>query len=378
MEILIVKLSAIGDVIHTLPALDALHRKFPESNITWLVEEKAGDIVTDHPCLHRVIVSKRKKWLEALQNPTRWYSAAKEITIFLRELRSREYDLVIDFQGLLKSGLLVFLSRGKKKIGYDKTRELSYLFLDKKVPPYPLNRHAVERNMNLVMALDAGPDGFVFDQSEKKDNYFADGCQTMWHHPTRFAMSIGEEEKRTVQHFLTSKGIQASRPLVTIHSQAGWVTKLWQPFKWAELSDKLIETYGAQIVFTGEKDDHPSTEAILSLMENKAINGSGQTSLKELAYLLRLSNLMITTDSGPMHIASAMGTPVLALFGPTAPWRTGPYSHHSVVIRKTISCSPCFKRKCKSQTCMEMISVHDVFNAAHQELESGDGMGSFV
>ena len=112
MEILIVKLSAIGDVIHTLPALDALHRSFPESSITWLVEEKASAVVTEHPYLKEVIVSKRKRWLNDLKNPSRWYHTFKEIAVFIREVRSKEYDVVIDFQGLLKSGLLILLSRG--------------------------------------------------------------------------------------------------------------------------------------------------------------------------------------------------------------------------------------------------------------------------
>ena len=107
MEILIVKLSAIGDVVHTLPALNVLHHGFPESKITWLVEEKAYDIIKDHPYLKKVILSKRKRWLKNLKEPSLWYLTLKEVIRFVRELRSQEYDLIIDFQGLLKRVMLI-------------------------------------------------------------------------------------------------------------------------------------------------------------------------------------------------------------------------------------------------------------------------------
>lgn len=349
MEILIVKLSAIGDVVHTLPALNALHHGFPGSRITWLVEEKAYDIIKDHPYLKKVIVSKRKRWLKNLKKPSLWYPTLKEVISFVRELRSREYDLVIDFQGLLKSGLLVFLSRSKRKAGYDRTREMSYVFLNERIPEYPKDQHAVERNTNLVKYLGAGVDG-----------------------RTGFKIFIGEKDKRNIEFFLSTHKLKTSRPLIVINSQATWETKLWQPLKVAKLSDRLIENYGAQIVFTGGEDDYFPNEDILSLMKYTAVNYSGKTSLKELAYLLSLSDLMITMDSGPMHIASAVGTPTVALFGPTAPWRTGPYCNNAIVIRNQLSCSPCFKRRCDSRICMEGISVEEVLEAADKQIRHGD------
>jgi len=378
MEILIVKLSAIGDVIHTLPALDTLHHEFPGSNITWLVEEKAYDIIKDHPYLKRVVVSKRKRWLQNLKKTSLWIPTFKEIVGFIRELRLQDYDLIIDFQGLLKSGLLVFLSRGKRKIGYDKTREMSHLFLSERIPQYPLDQHAVERNINIVRYLAVKPDRVAFApleknphnllQSEKNDKF---KCGLKHHQSflTGFAIPISEEDKRKVECFLLSHRIETSRPLITINSQAGWMTKLWQPLKMAKLSDRLIENYDAQIVFTGGEDDYQSVEDILSLMEHKALNISGKTGLKEIAYLLSLSDLMITTDSGPMHIASAMGTPTVALFGPTAPWRTGPYCNNAVIIRNNLSCSPCFKRKCDTKACMKEISVERVLDAVEKQLK---------
>ena len=128
MNILIVKLSAIGDVIHTLPALAGLRDLYPEAHITWVVEESASDLLKNHPYLDSLLISRRKQWSKDLRSG-RLMSAVKEIRSFLKTLRSRPYDLVIDFHGLFKSSMLVFLSRGKRKLGYDSLQELSGLFL---------------------------------------------------------------------------------------------------------------------------------------------------------------------------------------------------------------------------------------------------------
>jgi lipopolysaccharide heptosyltransferase II len=149
---------------------------------------------------------------------------------------------------------------------------------------------------------------------------------------------------------------------------ARWETKLWDVQKFARLSDQLIRDYNAQIVFTGQKQDARVITKIISLMNRPAVNATGETTLTELAYLLERAQLIITTDSGPMHIAAAMGTPVVALFGPTAPWRTGPYSKSAEIVRNDLYCSPCFKKKCNHISCMKDISVEDVLKAVGSRL----------
>ena len=163
--------------------------------------------------------------------------------------------------------------------------------------------------------------------------------------------------------------LSLDKRLVIVHTQARWDTKRWAPRKIAELSDRLIEGYGAHIIFTGAKDDHSAVEEIVTLMRHTAVNASGKTTLKELAFLLKHAKLMITTDSGPMHIAAAMGTPVVALFGPTAPWRTGPYTDTALIVSTHLPCSPCFKRKCdREKTCMQEISVAAVLAAVDKQM----------
>jgi 3-deoxy-D-manno-octulosonic-acid transferase/heptosyltransferase-1 len=137
VEILIVKLSAIGDVIHTLPALNVIRKKYPDAHITWLVEQAAYSIIKDHKALNRIIVSKRKTWLKGLAGRS-CVKNFREVCSFIKELRDTRYDLILDFQALLKSGVLIGLARGGRKIGFGKGmehQEHSYIFLNERVPP---------------------------------------------------------------------------------------------------------------------------------------------------------------------------------------------------------------------------------------------------
>jgi len=152
MNILIVKLSAVGDVVHTLPSLAALRKLYPDAHITWVIEEAAADLVTGHPYLDRVLVSRRKSWAKSLKSPRRASGRSTEMRSFLRTLRDRPYDLVIDFHGLFKSAVIVFLSRGKRKLGYDSLQELSGLFLNEKIPEN-MNKHAVDRYLDFLRHL---------------------------------------------------------------------------------------------------------------------------------------------------------------------------------------------------------------------------------
>jgi 3-deoxy-D-manno-octulosonic-acid transferase/heptosyltransferase-1 len=132
----------------------------------------------------------------------------------------------------------------------------------------------------------------------------------------------------------------------------------------AGLADRLISTYNAHLVYTGTAGDATYIDGIISRMRCPAVNAAGNTTLKELACLISRARLCVTTDSGPMHLAVAVGTPVVALFGPTAPWRTGPYTERARIVRAQAPCSPCYKRTCDSMICMNEIGVDQVMEAA--------------
>ncbi|MRR17877.1 MAG: lipopolysaccharide heptosyltransferase I [Deltaproteobacteria bacterium] len=341
VNILIVKLSAIGDVIHTLPSLDALRRLYPDAHITWVVEEEAADLVVHHPQLDRVIVFKRKSWMNKVK-AGQFRQAWRDARSFLARLHSRRYDLVIDFHGLFKSSIVVCLSRGQRKLGYDSWQELTRLFLNDRIPE-DMNKHAVDRYLDFPRHL-----GAAIGKPE-------------------FIVPISPAAKAKSRALLDLHQLEAKK-YIAVNPVALWDTKLWDDQKFARLADLISRQMNIPVVFTGR--DKESLDKITAQMATKAINIGGQTTLPELACIYRDALAVITTDSGPMHLAAAVGTPVIALFGPTDPTRTGPYGENHVIIRTGISCSPCFLKKCPTQQCMEDITPEQVLEAVEKTVLS--------
>ncbi len=351
MNILVIKLSAIGDVIHTLPALNAIRDAYPDAHITWLVEEAAADLVVGHRALDRVLVSRRKKWINDFKSGHR-IKALGQAVQFVKTLRDTRYDIIIDFHALLKSGLLVFLAKGKRKIGFGKGMqhmEHSYLFLNEKIPAVSMEIHALDRQF--VLAEAAG----------------ARSGSVQYHIP------VADDDKARVDALLKKVKINVDRPIVAVNPVALWETKLWFNDRFAKISDLLIREHGFQVVFTGAAADQSVIEAILGMMEEKAVSLAGRTTLKMLAALYEKAGFVISTDTGPMHLAAAMDTPVIAVFGPTAPWRTGPYGKQHQVVQADLDCSPCFKRVCKTCECMDRVTVDKVMDAV--DVICGDRTG---
>ena len=346
MNILIVKLSAIGDVVHTLPSLAALKGHFPDAHITWVIEEAAADLIKNHPYLDRVIVSHRKQWITNLKNIKKIGPTLKEIRQFIAALRERRYDMVIDFHGLFKSAMIVGISGAKRKIGYNSLQELSGLFLNEKIYE-DTEKHAVDRYLNLPRYLGADVES------------------------PEFLIPLREENRRRVDTLLKAHKIDEGKPFVAVNPVAFWKTKLWEEKKFAELCDRIAGELKTNVVFTGGKNDDV-VERIQYMMNFYSANLTGKTSLRDLAYLYELASVVVTTDSGPMHIAAAVGTPTVALFGPTDPLRTGPYGEGHRVIQKDLDCSPCFKKNCDTMHCMKEITVDDVFEAVKETLELGN------
>ena len=335
MKILIIKLSSIGDVVHTLPALYALRNTYPSAKIDWLVEEEPSNILIGHPLLNEVFVIKKRGWLKDFKAT---YSVAQR-------LRALNYDIVLDFQGLFKSGLWVFLSKGKRRIGFDKSGEFSHLLLNERLPAYNPDKHAVDRYLDIAEYLKA-------NRSK-----------------VEFPISISENEKKRVRGLLKTNGIWEGTPFVVVNLMARWETKQWEVEKFADLCNEVINRFFCKVVLVGAFSGKEN-KGVVALTDNRAVDLSGKTMLKELAYLMSLSQMVITVDSGPMHIAAAVGAPVIAIFGPTAPWRTGPYGETHTVVRKELPCSPCFSDICrdKNTMCMKEIQVRDVLMAVEAQV----------
>ena len=350
MNILIVKLSAIGDVVHTLPSLAALRSLYPQAHITWVIEGAAANLIEGHPYLDRVLVSRRKHWQQDLKKGN-FSKNIREMRSFINALKDRPYDLVIDFHGLFKSAVLVWLSGGARKLGFDSMQEGSGLFYTEKIPE-DMGKHAVDRYLDFLAYLGA-----------------KSGEASALNTP-EFLIPSDNRHIQKVSALLDRSHLDIDKPFVAINPVALWETKLWREDRFAMLANRIVGELNIPVVITGSIQEKPYIESIIKQAKTvKVIDLAGETTLKELACLYRHASIAVTTDSGPMHIAAAVGTPVVALFGPTDPRRTGPYgTGHTVISKKKLPCSPCFLKQCPTRVCMEGITVEEVLEVVKEKL----------
>jgi lipopolysaccharide heptosyltransferase I len=336
-RLLLVKPSALGDVVHTLPVAATLHRRYPNTRLDWLVEEETAGVVAGHPAVAEVVVSGRRRWLRQLRDPRAIRRTAGEIRAFVRGLREKRYDAILDLQGLFKSALYVLAAWAPIRVGFAEGREGAPGILTHRVsaPPQPV--HAVDRYLALAAAVDA-------------------------RRPVReFTIGIPPEDREVAGSLLAG----LPRPRVAVHPAARWRTKLWEVDRWRRAAAALLGD-GFGVVITGGSQDQALAAAIAAGLHPSPRVLAGQLSLKQLAAVLAEMDLMITVDSGPMHMAGAMGTPVIALFGATDPLRTGPVGP-ATILRKELPCSPCLQRRCQiadTHRCMRDLTVAEVVEAA--------------
>jgi len=340
-KILLIKLSAVGDVVHCLPVLAALKKHLPNSRIDWLVEEASAEMLQGHPLLDRLWISYRKSWLSDIRRGRR--QALLEAWRFAKALREQRFDLVLDLQGLYKSAVWTRWVKGRQKIGWSGTKELTGFSLTETIGPENFRLHAVERYLDFIRHLG--------------------------YHPGKpeFCIPIHREDEERVSEILREAN-PVKKALISLNPVAKWHTKLWSQTSFARLADRLVEELDAALAFTGGPEDRIYVDAIRSKMKKQAINLCGRTNLRELAFLYGKSRLVLSTDTGPMHVAASVGTPVVALFGPTDPKRTGPYGAVHRVVCSDIECRPCFKRNCDHMSCMNRITPEQVFRAVVETL----------
>lgn len=333
-KILIIKPSSLGDIIHALPVATAISGQIPGAMIDWVVRPEYAEIIEGHPCIRKAFFFDRGKWSRS----SRILKTLPEIIDLVRSVRKEHYDAVLDLQGLFRSGLLSFLSGSSLRFGFENAREFSPVFYNRKVRVPNDRIHALERYQLFLkeMGLEI-PD----------PDYGLEPC---------------DDASSFVENLLSKAGVRPDRPLIVLNPNARWETKKWIAERWQELAKRLVTELQAEVIFAGGQAEARECESLARGSGGPVHNLAGKTTLMQLAALLKKSNLLVTCDSGPMHIAAAVGTRVVALFGPTDPVRTGPYGSGHRIIQKETGCEPCFRRNCPEQDrpCMASITVDEV------------------
>jgi lipopolysaccharide heptosyltransferase II len=347
---LILRLSAVGDVIRTLPAVKALKENHSSSEIAWIVEEPSRTLLESQPEIDKVILFPRKRWAEGLKSPRRIWRTFREMGEFILNLRRQKFDVALDFHGILKSGLLSFLSGAPKRIGFDRrsSKEGNSLFSNLKVnlPQERISRF--HRNLALLRGI---------------------GLEIKNYNP---GLHVPSEDREYVDSFFSSLTPFPKRPWIAIHPGTSAKTsfKRWMPDRYSQLADRLIHELQATVIFTWGPGELSLVENIQKGMKESSIAGPTTQSLTQLAEVFRRCHLYIGGDTGPMYIASLVGIPLVVVYGPTDPILYEPFGLHRKVM-KEVGCNPCYpyrKRSCKKIECLRAIAVEDVFEAAKEML----------
>lgn len=293
-RILIIRFSAIGDVVRTLPALHALRDAFPHAQIDWAIEKKSRDVVIDHPALDQVHVFERP---EGLKNGVRAFLQ------FCRTLRANHYDVALDFHGIFKSGLASKATRARERYAFapPRGRELSYLFANHRVhlPSPMLNR--VEENLLLSEAAGAVPSA------------------------TEIIISLPEESEEAIDAYIQHE-FQSAKRIIAIHAPVDRPEKQWPIARYAELADMLLSDGRFEVLLTWGPGQRACVEEICNKSRRNPHIAPETPCIKDYACLMRHCALFVGGDTGPMHIASAMDVPVVAIFGGTSPEKHQPYN----------------------------------------------------
>jgi len=353
-KILILRLSAVGDVIRTLPAVKALKQYYPYSSITWVVEEPSQALLESQPEVDEVILFPRKRWVDGIKSARRIWRTIAELWKFVLDLRRRGFDVALDFHGILKSGLLSFFSGSPKRIGFDRrsSKECNFLFSNVKVKLPEERVSRFQKNFALLRGLELEVKSFF---------------------PK---LHIPVEDKEYVASMFHPYFTSLQRPFIAIHPGTSQKTfyKRWSPLQYAQLADRLIRELRATVIFTWGADELTWVEGIQKEMKESSVLSPQTKSLTQLGEVYRHCDLYIGGDTGPMHIASFMGIPVIVIYGPTDPIVNEPFGKHRKV-RKEVGCNPCRKRSCKELTCLKRITVDDVFKATEEILsERGEDL----
>ncbi len=334
---LIIRLSSLGDIIHTLPAFSALRTAFSDAHITWAVEEPGQEILELVPGLDRIAVVKARQ--------RKWYTQSFRNALgqLRKEIRARD-QVALDFQGLIKSGLIARLSNAEQRIGFNRAdlREpAASHFYTHRAAKFQNHRHVIYKNLELLQILGIKQDKLVFP------------------------LVLPENLQAHVLEKLTSLGFDGRSKLVVVNVGAAWETKRWPAVKWIQTLKAMADPSIFPVILWGTEMERSLAQEITTGCKVPAVPF---LTLKEVLALLKKADLVVSGDTFALQAACALARPVVAIFGPTDPKRNGPFCKEDRFAFQPLECSYCYKRTCSDTKCLEALNPEYVSELCRERL----------
>lgn len=344
-RILILKPSAIGDVVHALPVLAVLRRAWPSARIAWLINDRLVPLLAGHPLLDELIPFDRRCYGRF----GRHVEASQRFVEFLAALRARRFDVVLDLQGLFRTGFLARAAGATRRLGLADATEGAWLFYTDRTAPAPGPAHVVERNLRIVelLRLEACCDA-----------------------PSAELLPVNPMVRQDVSRLLRQRGLPDGARYAVLAPGTLWQTKRWPVERFARLGEMLHDRLGLSVVLTGGPKEAHRVAELASRCARPTVEMVAGVGVAELVALLDGAALTVAGDSGPIHIASTLGRPVVAIFGPSDPARNGPVGQPDHVVRAEVPCLGCRRRKLRhcpyAHRCMQALEPEAVFEVAQR------------
>ncbi len=336
-EILVVRLSSLGDVLMSLPAVKALKEGLPGTNVSWLVEGSVAELLSHQNFVDHVIRFPRDLIVGSAKRGS-GVRVLHHLGLFLKTLRARRYDAIVDFHGILKSALLDYAARAEKRIGFGRTlaKEGSWLAYDERVDASDTHLNKVERNMLLARHL--GVNGTI----------------------PQVELVAPPSAEEYVNDLLAEHDIRP--PIVALFPfcSKGSLFKRWELASYAELLKRMKESIRATVLILWGPGEEEEAKRLRDMAETGIVLPAN-LDVAQLCALLKRTDMYVGGDTGVMHLAAFSGVPVLAIFGPTDPKVNAPYGPAHTIVRKELPCSPCRDKNCKERTCLTSITPEEVF-----------------
>ena len=339
-RIALLKPSALGDIVHSLPVLTALRQRFPTAHLSWIVNSGYRSLLEGHPDLDDIVPFDRG----AIRSG--WWKALASYGQFFKDLRRRRFDLVIDLQGLLRTGLMALASRARRRIGLATAREgARWCYTDLVPVPDHANVHAVDRYWRVAEALGAGGG------------------------PLLFRVPLSDQARGWAAEQLD----QWPRPWIMVGAGSRWQTKRWPPAHFARLADRALQRFGGTIVLVGGGDETQLAQAVKEQLRGPALDLTGRTTLAQLSAVLARADVMIANDTGPLHLAVALGRPVVAPYTCTRVQLTGPYPTRETqaggAVETSVWCQGSYLKRCARLECMRELTPERLWPLVDEVLQ---------